>query len=51
VEGCVRCYTLGFHHLRDLLVMRDGGFGVGGGLHELNWKDEEQRWVWVRRSF
>jgi hypothetical protein len=50
-EACVRCYTLGFHHLRDLLVMRNGGFGVGGGLHELNWKDEEQRWVWVRRSF
>jgi hypothetical protein len=47
----LRCYTLGFHHLEGLLAMMVVVTARGGGLHELNWKDEEERWVWVRRSF
>jgi hypothetical protein len=47
----LRCYTLGFHHLEGLLAMIVVVVLRGGGLLELNWKDEEERWVWVRRSF
>jgi hypothetical protein len=47
----LRYYTLGFHHLESLLAMMVVVVVRGGGLHELNWKDEEERWVWVRRSF
>jgi hypothetical protein len=49
-------YTLGFHHLHIMLALEIGNNMRCGGVRHmdllvLNWKDGEEKWVWVRRSF